>query len=255
MPTIQIFGERCSGTNYLESLVEANVKRAHITWKFGWKHFFPQQPISRTDDTFFLIIYRHPFRWLQSLHRSPWHVAPPLRGKSFSEFIRSEWMCVYDEDSETPKSDARYGQEMLFERDPRTGERFANAMRMRSAKIRAWEAIREQTPRCLSVRYEAVDAHPAAFLENLKRSFGFDLRRKLRIPVGDKGKMTLKSRIKYLWSGGTKGGFQRKRYAEISPEDQAFIVQQLDVSLEHHIGYLLDEGGARAEEHASPRTD
>jgi hypothetical protein len=237
---IQIFGERCSGTNYLESLVSTNVRNAEIGWEFGWKHFFPHGDPAAAADTVFLVIYRHPFRWLQSLHRNPWHVAPHLRGRSFAEFIRSEWMCVYDESSNTPPSDPRYGQEMLFERDPRTGERFANVLHLRSAKIRAWQAIGEQTPRFLFLRYEDLDAQPERALRTIQERLGLQMRRRLQIPTGYKGKMSLKQRVKYAWSGGTKGGFQRPQYTEIAAQDQAFIVQNLDLRLEHEIGYLLD---------------
>ena len=35
---VQIYGERCSGTNYLESLIKLNFN-VEITWLYGWKHF------------------------------------------------------------------------------------------------------------------------------------------------------------------------------------------------------------------------
>ena len=34
-----IYGERCSGTNYLESIININFD-SNITWEYGWKHFF-----------------------------------------------------------------------------------------------------------------------------------------------------------------------------------------------------------------------
>ena len=34
-----IFGERCSGTNYVQQLILKNFD-TEITWKYGWKHFF-----------------------------------------------------------------------------------------------------------------------------------------------------------------------------------------------------------------------
>ncbi len=35
---IQIYGERCSGTNYLEDVITKNFN-VDITWEYGWKHF------------------------------------------------------------------------------------------------------------------------------------------------------------------------------------------------------------------------
>ena len=34
-----IYGERCSGTNYLEKIINLNFD-VNVTWEFGWKHFF-----------------------------------------------------------------------------------------------------------------------------------------------------------------------------------------------------------------------
>lgn len=34
-----IYGERSSGTNYLENLITLNFD-VTLTWKYGWKHFF-----------------------------------------------------------------------------------------------------------------------------------------------------------------------------------------------------------------------
>ena len=36
---VTIYGERCSGTNYLEELIVSNFD-VKITWEYGWKHFF-----------------------------------------------------------------------------------------------------------------------------------------------------------------------------------------------------------------------
>jgi hypothetical protein len=94
---IQIFSERCSGSNYMEQFIRANFPDVRLSWKSGWKHWIPEKPIRGNDDLLFLIVCRQPFEWLRSIHRTPWHVAPPLRGLEFSEFIRSEWWCVYDE--------------------------------------------------------------------------------------------------------------------------------------------------------------
>ena len=35
-----IYGERCSGTNYLQNLIDINFSDVKITYKYGWKHFF-----------------------------------------------------------------------------------------------------------------------------------------------------------------------------------------------------------------------
>jgi hypothetical protein len=155
---------------------------------------------------------------------------------------------VYNEESQTAPNDPRYGQEMPFERDPATGRRFPNAMRMRTAKARAWQEIGMHTPHLLSVRYEAVDRQPEELLRTLQDRFGFVLRKRTKIPVTYKGETTWKKRLQYVWSRGVRGGFQRHPYPEIGNEDKAFIIDNLDLQLEHQIGYLLEYAAAPATE-------
>ena len=40
MKKYTIYGERCSGTTYLQTLIETNFQGCAITWEYGWKHFF-----------------------------------------------------------------------------------------------------------------------------------------------------------------------------------------------------------------------
>ncbi len=72
-----IYGERCSGTNFLEQSVCENFDAA-VTWEYGHKHFFGFQDLSHSDDTLFLGIVRDGFDWINSLRRNPWHLAPKM---------------------------------------------------------------------------------------------------------------------------------------------------------------------------------
>ena len=40
LKNVVIYGERCSGTNYLEELLSLNFEVSWIEHKYGWKHFF-----------------------------------------------------------------------------------------------------------------------------------------------------------------------------------------------------------------------
>lgn len=82
--------------------------------------------------------------WLQSLHASPFHTDLPIRNcKDFSKFIRMEWKCI-DDTSGTSEMDTSYGTEMMNERDPYTGKRFKNVIKMRTAKIDHCMALCQQ---------------------------------------------------------------------------------------------------------------
>ncbi len=60
-----IYGERCSGTNYLEQLILENFELP-VTWKYGWKHFFGFSNLENSDDTLFFGIVRSPIAWFDS---------------------------------------------------------------------------------------------------------------------------------------------------------------------------------------------
>lgn len=70
---VTIYGERCSGTNYLETLLSLNFN-VTITWEYGWKHFFGFSDLSNSDDTLFICITRNPIDWLNSMYITPHHM-------------------------------------------------------------------------------------------------------------------------------------------------------------------------------------
>lgn len=85
---IQLFGERCSGTNYTAQLLINNFHEIQLTQQYGFKHRFHNDNVAGSDNCLFLIVYRDAFDWLRSFHLQPFHAAPELRNISFAEFIR-----------------------------------------------------------------------------------------------------------------------------------------------------------------------
>jgi hypothetical protein len=219
---IQIFGERCSGTNFLRLLLQENIESVPIRSDFGWKHSFHQTDLEGADDCLFVVVCRNPFDWVRSLHRRPYHAGPTLKRIPFSEFIRREWWCVWDEDARKAPDDEVYGTEMMSERNPETGERFPDVLRMRTAKIRNWQSLADKVPHSEFVRYEDLAAAPAAFIDSLAGRFGLSRNPTFRPIEGRRG-------------GERK--FQPRQYAPIRKRDIAHIVGRLDVPLESRVGY------------------
>jgi hypothetical protein len=222
--TIQIYGERASGTNFLEHLLRQNLNFIKFTDSFGWKHGFPATGVEDATNCLFVVIYRHPYDWIRSLHNMPWHSAPVLRCLDFSSFIRSEWWCIRDEHAFLKPGDPAYGEEMMEERSPETGERFPNILKVRSSKIFHWEALKQRAPHSFHIRYEDLNRDPASILAEMSRDFSLNKKRLLREIRGDKG--------------GDRP-FMKKTYNPLSPRDEEFILRQLDLDLEKSIGYDL----------------
>lgn len=72
-----IYGERCSGTNFLQESIETNFD-AEVTWAYGWKHFFGFADLSQSDDVLFIGIVRDAYEWINSLRRNPWHLSKEM---------------------------------------------------------------------------------------------------------------------------------------------------------------------------------
>ena len=80
MKEFTIYGERCSGTNYLEELLLLNFD-VEIVWDYGWKHFFGFDDLTNSDDTLFIGIIRNLEDWINSLYREKHHLPTHLTGK------------------------------------------------------------------------------------------------------------------------------------------------------------------------------
>lgn len=93
-----IYGERCSGTNFLESAIKNNFK-IDITWNYGWKHFFGNYDFTNKnkdiDQTLFIGIIRDPIKWLDSLYRNPHHI-PHHNRISPNAFLLNEHYSTID---------------------------------------------------------------------------------------------------------------------------------------------------------------
>lgn len=232
--SIYVYGERNSGTNYVNSLIlyncasrnAGNLFNASNTAAFGWKHGFPTM-LGAADDVLAIAVYRDPIAWLHSMHRSPWHIAPHLRNLPFSQFIRSEWMSVIDDEGfGIAPTDPRWGKELLADRNPLTGARFANALRLRSAKNCGFSSLDKRFGNVLRVNYETVVADPQGFLTALCNVFALHRHGNFDPIAHDR-------------ATPARGIYQPKPLPETSPTDMDFICGELDVQAEKMLGYDL----------------
>jgi hypothetical protein len=230
---VQIFGERNSGTNYLDRLLRRNVAfepdrvlgstskaknpYGHI---FGFKHWFVddhllEQP--RADRTLFIAIFRDPLFWLRSMAQRPYqavnHADLPM-----DAFLREEWYAEED------------GREMTRERDPETGRRFRNILELRSAKIRDFLGLRAKVRYYRCLRYEDILYGGEAFLRELGDHYPGLMNDQLR------GTPRKKDRMR-LWVKVQRQKAEIRRL--VCNRDRAFIRNQLDMRLERKLGYRV----------------
>lgn len=220
----QVFGERRSGTNYIEQLIADNLLIAPTT-KYGWKHGFPTMPCV-SQSSLLIVVAREPVSWLSSLHNRPFSVSH--RGLKFSEFIRREWYDLY-----RPKRFGHakwgyggmkkaHGVELQFDRHPITGKRFRNPMEMRNVKYASFLGFMERDCNVAVVDYGTANSDPLSVISEISVEFGIPQKDNLIIPgkVGPKGT-----------------GFARVTRDDINEDDWAFINDNLDAALEKRLGY------------------
>ena len=123
---IQIYGERCSGTNYLEKLLDINF-HVNIKWNYGWKHFFGFHDLSNSDNTLFVCIIRNPIDWINSLYRTPHHIPHHLLENKDS-FLNYQFYSIY-------KNKNNFGKEILHDRNIFTKNKYNNIFELRKTKI------------------------------------------------------------------------------------------------------------------------
>ena len=214
---IQIFGERCSGTNFLEQLIKKNYD-IKVTSDFGWKHWyidFTKLSNNNTDNTLFIVIVRNPYDQLRSLSLQPHH-APFHFEIGLSNFLRKKWLS-YDLESTTnwltPDSWWLALPEYLIESEK-------NVCVLRNKKNKNFLGLQNKVKNFLLINYENITK--LIFLE----IFGIK-----RISIDW---ISIDS---YKGEGNEK--YIAKEYPEFEIEDINFINETLDWEIENKLGYEI----------------
>lgn len=140
-----IFGERCSGTNFLEESILCNFE-AELTWDFGFKHFFGRKEDDEwknSQDCLFLCIVRDGYSWMNSLRKNPHHLDQNMNKDNLS-FLSSQVISV-DDKGKIIKEDLNW----------KTKDFYKNLYELRKEKTDYLLNVLPQKVRhCLFFRYE-----------------------------------------------------------------------------------------------------
>ncbi|MEL6122932.1 MAG: hypothetical protein AAFR14_04365 [Bacteroidota bacterium] len=223
MIPVQLIGQRCSGTNYLERLLLSNVKDIHISRQLCHKHLWNaefrfDQPV---DDHLIIIIVRNPYDWLRSVHRQPHH-CPSLYGLPMEEFVISPVEAYYGRNWNS--ADTQLQQSYLYPAAHR--ESFANVISMRNQKVATMLRIKSAfTPKTAIVTLESLQENPKSALSTIAKQL------KLTIKPAFRSINTYKK---------TSTPFRPTSYAALTPETIALLQSELNWSQEAALGYSPD---------------
>ncbi len=151
-----IYGERCSGTNYIEDLMLLNFD-IEVTWEYGWKHFFgfQDEKLKNSDDTLFICIVRDIHKWINSMYKTMYHL--PIRYQTslpkdvkINKFLNSEFWSFNDNNGNRDLS-----KEIMEDRNIYTGQRYTNIFELRHTKIKFLiEDLPTKVNNYIFIRYE-----------------------------------------------------------------------------------------------------
>ena len=179
-----IYGERCSGTNYLENIININFD-VNLSWEYGWKHFFGFQDdkLKNSDNTLFICIVRNLPDWINSFYREKHHL--PLRYKNnmseeekIDEFLNKEFWSFHDN-----KNNRDTSKELMEDRNIYTGERYKNIFELRHTKIK-WmlEDLQIKIKNCIFIKYEDLINNFEETLFKIKDK-GLEVKKNINFPL------------------------------------------------------------------------
>lgn len=241
-PRIKIYGERNSGTNYLQQLLARNLEAVQLRgttpdlvdapflgaeWvrdlyfrlsfprNLGWKHTLVPGPEGfrgtvADDGVLFVCLTKNPYSWLLSLHRTPHHAK--RRYPDLEEFLTHPWPTL--------------GRE----RSP--GE-YASPMALWNAKTASYVRLADDRGAEL-LGYEELVADPLGLLERLRERHGLKPRRQ---PFENVRRSTRRE------AGDKDFDFYRDYYLEerwrarLTPELLEIMNAELDGALMARLGY------------------
>ena len=230
-----IYGERCSGTNYIENLISINFD-VNITWQYGWKHFFGhnitdktnnlKKDISNADDVLFICIVRDIVPWINSFFKEPHHVNKDIHN-NINCFINNEIFTPhyernYKKNDQIPKELINYIEDRNFN----TNQRYKNLFELRYNKINYMtEVLPKIAKNYIFVRYEDLINNFQQTMFKIK-SKGLVVKSDINFPLNSNN-----------YKNNSKKKFSKKK--NLLYEDLIYKNENYNHVIENKIGYKI----------------
>jgi hypothetical protein len=219
-----IYGERSSGTVFLEEAITKNFNLP-VIWYYDWKHFFGMYDFdaenanvseegNATDNTIFIGIVREPVAWLNSFSKNLQYV--PACNHELTNFLNNPFYsaAVIGDQEEVIQEDVNYI----------TKERFQNIFELRKIKNDfLLNVVRTKVKNYVLVAYEDLLNNYDNTLDQIKNAFNL-------VKAYDEYEKIVNH------TNGT-GLFTGERTIDFSCDTINDIWSKLDVAQEKRLGY------------------
>jgi len=159
-----IYGERCSGTNFLMHSLEDNFD-IKFTAEYAWKHFFGHYDFDtlseeNNNETLFIGIIRNPIDWINSFSKNMHHI--PVENKlNIRTFIFNTFYSVYSDN-----------KEIIEDRNIITKKRYNNIFELRKVKNNFLiNDMKNKVKNYILIRYEDLRDRYETVLDFLQQKF------------------------------------------------------------------------------------
>lgn len=234
-----IFGERCSGTNFLEEAITKNFNLT-ISNEYGNKHFFCFNDFKNKniENTLFIGIIRNPIHWLNSFYTKPYHV--PFRNRKLDRFLFSPFYSIKDE--ELPKSSyinkngsnvnfsLRSSSIDIFEMNEKdlnykTGQVYKNIFELRKNKNEYLINLKTKIKNYILINYEDLLYNYEETLNDIKTKFHLE---------------QVNNEYKYIkcYKKSSTEMFKGEKEITFDNKTVSIIWKNLDINQEKFLGYF-----------------
>ena len=243
-----IYGERCSGTNYVEDLISLNFN-IDITWDYGWKHFFgfQDEALQNSDNTLFICIVRDIYTWLNSLYRIKHHLnillEPELNEDQIKhKYLNEEiWSYLYNSDNIV--------EEINIDRNIYTKNRYKNIYELRHTKLKFLiEDLPKKVKNYIFIKYEDLINNFENTM-NLIKNTGLIVKDNINFPInsnlykkfpGTDSKEIMKSAINNLTKEEVYNNNNLINYYE---EQLGYIIKEYPVEMADNLPIIISAVG------------
>jgi hypothetical protein len=231
-----IYGERSSGTNFLEKSILTNFEIKY-TKEFGNKHFFcfDDSRKNYSDDTLFIGIVRNPIYWLNSFIQQPYHV--PNHNKTLTNFLFNEFYSICDEPPTQNDTNVAHGNLLLNRKNNGnkinkkdlnyiTGKKYKDIFELRKLKnYYLMNVLPKKVKNYVLINYEDLLYNYENTLDLIKHKFNL-----------------IQTREKYIKSDNYKHSdtikYKGEKSVIFSPKIVEVIWTKLDKTQENSLGYF-----------------